>query len=112
MSSMSIARAIAAEERILAGCADLLRRKRPLAEWPPEERAALMGALADEACRNEPEAYKARTLRAHLFRRLDVMPGLAAHALNPAAEMVRADLIRLVPLGAGCYLLKNEPADR
>jgi len=99
--------AIRHDSDVLRTCIACLLAKRPLGDWPEEAAEAFLGALADEACDNEPEAYKARTMRAHLFRRLDIMPGEPEFAHTTPAERVRADLIGLVPLGAGQYLTQQ-----
>ena len=91
-----------AETFILEQCLDLLHRRVPLEEWPPAPRNAFLGALHAESC-PPPEQQKARELHHHLFR--DRPVNLPPAAASGAAERVRTDLIALVPLGAGLYLV-------
>ena len=96
-----------AETLILEECLELLRRKVPLEAWPAEVRNAFLAAL-DAKSGSPPERQKARDLRRHLFsdRRLPIAPEIDG---SSAAERVRADLIGLVPLGAGLHLAERTP---
>jgi hypothetical protein len=91
-----------AETLILEECLELLRRKVPLEAWPAEVRNAFLAAL-DAESGSPPERQKARDLRRHLFRDRP-LPMEPIIDRTTAAERVRADLIALVPLGAGLHL--------
>src|SRR5688572_24437123 len=95
------------ETIILERCLELLDGKPPLDRWPLEARDAFLGALGQHDG-TPPERQKARDLHRHLFRDRAFSPPTATKG-SPAAERVRADLIALVPLGAGCYLAEPAP---
>ena len=88
------------EERLLHRAAALLRAEAPLREWPPSVRDALAGALA-EGAENPLEDDKAKLLAEHLFVGLPGLDPDPTQRRSRAAERLRADLIRLVPAGAG-----------
>ena len=96
--------AILHENWVLERCLDLLLEKRPLSHWEIEVADALLGAIAAEAVRNEPEAEKARRLRRHLFRSDEAPTARPDKAHATSAERLRADLADLIPAGAGQHL--------
>jgi len=100
MDVRALAVKIKREERALYRAAALLRAEAPIREWPPSVREALAGALA-EGGENRLEDDKARLLAEHLFVGLPGLDPDPAQRRSRAAERLRADLIRLVPAGAG-----------
>lgn len=98
-------RFIVQENRILEECVDLINRRVPLSEWPPETRIAFLLALQP---RQEGETRKAFSMARHLridghFDGLDV-PEAPSDLQCRCAERIRADLPGLIRLGAGRYL--------
>jgi len=94
------------ENKILHQCAKLINQKIQLANWPHDIKYSFFLALQEKG--KSSESYKAyRTIRhLRLDRELLAYPNLQ----NPTrlhfrcAERIRADLTRMVKLGAGSYL--------
>ncbi|EWY38093.1 hypothetical protein N825_15555 [Skermanella stibiiresistens SB22] len=96
--------AINHENWVLERCLDLLNERKSLSDWDDEVAEALLGAIADDGVRNEPEAEKARKLRHHLFENEAGPTARPDKAHVTTAERIRADLAGLVPAGAGLHL--------
>lgn len=88
------------EEHLLRQGAALLRTEAPLSAWPKTVRDGLAGAIA-EGGNNPLEDDKARLLAEHFFLGLPALDPDPAHRGTRGAERLRADLIGLVPAGAG-----------
>jgi hypothetical protein len=93
------------EQVILRECVRLLKRQVPLEDWPADVRTAFLLAIEAGEGREAAKAFRtARHLR--LARRLadwDV-PERPTSLQRRCAERLRADLAKLVKLGAGRYL--------
>ncbi|GAK61468.1 hypothetical protein U27_01369 [Candidatus Vecturithrix granuli] len=93
------------EQTVLQECVNLLHRKIPLSDWPDNVRAAFLLALQAGEGR---EAYKAFSTARHLrlHRRFpdQYLPGKPTPLQRRCAERLRANLSKLVKLGAGSYL--------
>lgn len=100
---------IAGENRILQECADLLKRRIPLCDWPDEVRIAFLLALRTEEGR---EAYKAFCMARHLRINREFpghsVPENPTSAQRRCSERIRSDLAGLVRLGSGRYLQRKD----
>ena len=96
---------IVQEQTILQECVDLLNRRTPLADWPHEVRVAFLAAIWSE---DGKEAYKAFSTARHLRLNKQFFDYAIPENLTPlqcrCAERIRANLTKLVRLGAGSYL--------
>jgi predicted NACHT family NTPase len=98
---------ISQEHTILQECVDLLDRRIPLSDWSKDVRVAFLLAIQSGEGK---EAYKAFSTSRHLRINRQFFDYEAPD--NPTAfqrrcsERIRADLSRLVRLGAGSYLQK------
>ena len=94
------------ERRILQQCVYLLKDKIPLSEWPYDVKVAFLLAIRTEG--EGREAYKAFSASRHLRLRKrlpdDDIPKHPSPLQYRCSERIRADLSRLVKLGAGSYL--------
>ncbi len=97
---------IAEENDILHKCANLIADSVPIDDWPDEVRIAF--TMAIKKMGTSKEAYKAFRTARHL--RIDreafsyPVPKTSTSIQERRAERIRADLPRLVRLGAGKYL--------
>lgn len=98
---------LSSDTATLVEIVDLLRTKRPLAEWPVASQAVLAQAL-DETHRDHTESAKAVHLRRHLFGHPPAPDFAGGNAPAHHADRVRADLASLVLYGSGFHL--NDPA--
>lgn len=96
---------IGQEDAVLRECADLIKRRVPLKQWPRDTMVSFL--LAIQLKGETREAYKAyRTARhLHLDRtRLPLPPDNVDAIHRRCAERIRSDLPRLVRLGQGKFL--------
>ena len=102
-----VGREIADDEAMLEQVAGLLESGADLAAWPTDVRSALALALEDGSM-SETEAWKAVTLRRHLFGPAGVVPEqIAAIRDPPAAARRRAEgLPARVRYRVATYLLQ------
>ena len=104
-SSHQLQQFIAQENTILQECVNLLSQKTPLSEWSRDVLTAFLLAIQPGEGR---ESYKAFIIARHL--RIDTGLSDTDIPQNPTpfqrrcSERIRADLSRLVKLGAGSYL--------
>jgi hypothetical protein len=104
-----VAHDLAEDGRCLGQIVDLISSRCPWQDWPEQSRADVLSAC-DARGLNPAERVKADALRWHLFRRHDVsQPGQEVPAAHRVVERVRSDLIGLVRLGSGRYLLGDIP---
>ena len=94
------------ENKILHQCAELINQRIQLANWPHDIKYSFFLAIQEKG--KSSESYKAyRTIR-HL--KIDRQLLTFSNIQNPTAfhfrcaERIRADLPRMVKLGAGSYL--------
>lgn len=96
------------EHLILQKCVDLLTRQVPLTEWEHDVKVAFLLALA---AKEGKEAYKAfamaRHLRIHTTFPTTDLPDFPRPFQRRCAERIRADLSKLVKLGAGRHLNRS-----
>ncbi len=108
MKSNEIEHLIEIERATLRKCVNLLQDRTPLVDWPDDVRNALL--LAVRIKDEKGESYKAfRTVR-HLRLEIGNLPVLDKEFTlveRRCAERIRADLIKLVKLGAAEYLDLN-----
>jgi len=106
-----VERDIAADEAMLEQVAGLLESGADLAAWPTDVRIALALALEDGSM-SDTEAWKAVTLRRHLFGPAGVVPEQIASirdrpaAARRRAEGLRAGLAARVRYRVATYLLQ------
>ena len=96
---------IVQENIVLRECVDLLERRIPLSDWSHDVRIAFLLAIQPG---EGQEAYKAFNLVRHLrvngLLYDEAIPHPPTSLQRRCAERIRADLSRLVRLGAGRYL--------
>jgi hypothetical protein len=95
------------EHTILQECVDLLNRKIPFPEWPEDVRTAFLLALRTGEGREACKAFSTvRHLRLNKRFPDEDVPENPTPLQRRCAERLRADLAKLVKLGAGSYLQK------
>jgi hypothetical protein len=100
-TSEQIATRIERERALLSEVAAALRERRPWDAWSDAARTYLRGALAEGGTPYE------RQHREHLFGGYRGPPDDPSLHRSRYAERLRADLVELVPAGAGLYLLDD-----
>jgi hypothetical protein len=89
----------------LDACVKLISRRLSLASWPECHRENLLAACFSAPSDDAIEFRKAANLRWHLFRGADQIIPANLPPNGPSSERIRADLVGLVKLGAGRYLV-------
>ncbi len=93
------------EQRILQECVDVLNHKTPLSEWPHDVRVAFLLAIREGEGKEAYKAFKiARHLRITRQFHADDVPQHPTPFQRRCSERIRADLAKLIQLGAGRYL--------
>ena len=105
MKENDIEHLIEIERATLRKCVNLLQNRIPLADWPDDVRTAFL--LAVRIKDEKGESYKAFRTARHLRLKIGNLPDSTKEPTPEArrcAERIRADLVKLVKLGAAEYL--------
>ncbi len=104
---------IVQEQTILQECVDLLKRRIPLSEWPRDVRVAFLLAIQSGEGKEACKAFStARHLRIYRHFPDDDILENPTSVQRRCSERIRADLSRLVKLGAGSYLQQYRSSDK